>query len=52
MDELDKLSPTHRSATKNMFAEFKILNGAGGELLGKQVVDEIWYAVELSDWKK
>lgn len=52
MDELDKLSPTLRSATKNMFAAFKILNGAGGESLGKQVVDEIWCAVELSDWKK
>jgi restriction system protein len=52
MDELDKLSPTLRSATKNMFAAFRILKVAGGELLGKQVIDEIRKTVELSEWEK
>ncbi|MFM2307525.1 MAG: hypothetical protein RLZZ367_2194, partial [Bacteroidota bacterium] len=37
--ELEKLAPSKRSAAKTMFATFKILKEAGGQLPGKQVID-------------
>jgi restriction system protein len=35
-----------------MFAAFKILKEAGGQLPGKQVIDKIRNTVELTDWEK
>ena len=50
--ELDKLAPSKRSAAKTIFATFKILKEAGGQLPGKQVIDKIRNTVELTDWEK
>jgi len=50
--ELDKLAPSKRSAAKTIFATFKILKEAGGQLPGKQVIDKIRNTVELMDWEK
>lgn len=50
--ELEKLAPSKQSASKTMFAAFKILSEAGGQLPGKQVIDRIREGVELNDWEK
>ena len=50
--ELEKLAPSKRSAAKTMFATFKILKEAGGQLPGKKVIDKIRETVELTDWEK
>jgi restriction system protein len=50
--ELEKLAPSKRSVAKTMFAAFKILKEAGGQLPGKQVIDKIRESVELTDWEK
>jgi restriction system protein len=50
--ELEKLAPSKRSAAKTMFATFKILKEAGGQLPGKQVIDKIRETVELTEWEK
>ena len=50
--ELDKLAPSKRSAAKTIFATFKILKEAGGQLPGKQVIEKIRNTVELTDWEK
>jgi restriction system protein len=49
--ELEKLAPSKRSAAKTMFATFKILKEAGGQLPGKQVIDKIRETVELTEWE-
>jgi restriction system protein len=51
-NELDKLAPSKRSASKTMYATFKILKDAGGQLPGKQVIEKIRATVELSDWER
>jgi restriction system protein len=48
----DTLAPSKRSAAKNIYAAFKILKGAGGEMSGKQVIDTIRETVELTEWEK
>lgn len=50
--ELDKLAPSKRSAVKTMFATFKILKEAGGQLPGKQVIEKIRTTIDLSEWEK
>lgn len=50
--ELEKLAPSKRSAAKTMFATFKILKEAGGQLPGKQVIEKIRHSVELTEWEK
>jgi len=50
--ELEKLAPSKRSAAKTLYATFKILKEAGGQLPGKQVIDKIRETVELTDWEK
>jgi restriction system protein len=50
--ELQALAPSKQSAAKTMFAAFKILKDAGGQLPGKQVIETIRNAVELNDWEK
>lgn len=52
MEESEKLSPSLQSATKTMFAAFKIIKDAGGELPGKQVIDKVRATVELTEWEK
>jgi len=49
---LEKLAPSKQSAAKTMFAAFKILKEAGGQLSGRQVIDKIRESVDLSDWEK
>jgi restriction system protein len=50
--ELEKLAPSKRTAAKTLFAAFKILKEAGGQLSGKQVIDKIRETIELTDWEK
>lgn len=50
--ELEKLSPSKRSAAKTVFATFNILKKGGGQLPGRQVIDTIRETVDLSDWEK
>lgn len=50
--ELDQLAPSKRSAAKTMFATFKILKEAGGQLPGKQVIEKIRAKVDLTEWEK
>lgn len=50
--EAGKLAPSKSSAVKTMFATFKILKEAGGQLSGKEVIERVKNAVELTDWEK
>lgn len=50
--ELEHLAPSKRAAAKTMYAAFKILKEAGGQLHSKQVIDKIRETVELTDWEK
>ena len=50
--ELEKLAPSKRSAAKTMFATFKILKEAGGQLPRKQIIDKIRETVEMTEWEK
>lgn len=51
-NQLDKLAPSKRSATKTVFATFNILKEAGGQLPGKQVIEKIRNTIVLTDWEK
>lgn len=48
---MERIAPSKLSAAKTMFAAFKILNEAGGQLPGKQVIDRIRETVEMTDWE-
>lgn len=48
----EKLAPSKQSAAKTLFATFKILKEAGGQLPGKQVIDRIREQIDLTDWEK
>ncbi len=50
--DLEKLAPSKRSAAKTIYATFKMLKDAGGQLPGKEVIDRIRQTVEFSDWEK
>lgn len=50
--ELEKLAPSKQCAVKTMFATFKILKEAGGQLPGKQVIDKIQESIDFTDWEK
>ena len=50
--EIEKLAPSKRSGAKTMFAAFKILKEAGGQLPRKQVIEKIQETIELTDWEK
>jgi restriction system protein len=50
--ELENLAPSKQSAAKTIFAAFKILKEAGGQLAGKQVIDKIRSTVELNAWEQ
>ncbi|MDP1993862.1 MAG: Mrr restriction system protein [Ignavibacteria bacterium] len=50
--ELNKLAPSKRSAAKTMFATFKILKEAGGQLPGKQIIEKIRNTIDLTEWER
>lgn len=50
--ELDKLAPSKESAAKTLFATFKILKEAGGQLPSKEVIEKIRERVEFTEWEK
>jgi restriction system protein len=50
--ELDGLGPSRRTAARTMYAAFKILKDAGGQLPGKKVVEKIKESTKFSDWEK
>lgn len=50
--KIEELAPSKRSAAKTMYATFKILKEAGGQLPGKQVIDRIRETIEFTDWEK
>jgi restriction system protein len=50
--EFEKLAPSKQSASKTMYAAFKILKEAGGQLPGRQVIDKIRESIEFTDWEK
>ncbi len=50
--ELKKMSLSSQSSAKTMFAAFRILQEAGGQLPGKQVFDKIRETVDFTDWEK
>jgi len=47
-----KTSKSKAVAQKTLFAAFKILSEAGGEMNGSDVIDKIRETVEFSDWEK
>lgn len=50
--KIEELSPSRRVATKTIFEALKILKENGGELSGKEVLNEIEKRVELDEWEK
>ena len=50
--ELEKLSPSSQSVAKTLFATFKILKSAGGQLSGRNVIEKIRETVQFNDWEK
>ncbi|TRZ75314.1 MAG: Mrr restriction system protein [Bacteroidetes bacterium] len=50
--ELEKLSPSKQSVAKTLFATFKILKSAGGQLSGRNVIEKIRETVQFNDWEK
>jgi len=51
-ENIENLAPSKRSAAKTLFATFKILKEAGGQLPGKKVIEKIRESVELTEWEK
>lgn len=49
--KFEDLSPSVQTATKTIYAAFKILKEAGGHLPGKQVIDKIKEQVKLTEWE-
>ncbi len=49
---MKKISKSKEIAMKTIYATFKILNEAGGEMRGKEVVDKIRETVEFDDYDK
>jgi hypothetical protein len=41
MTDLSSLSPSEQTAAKTIFAAFKVLKKAGGELPGREVVKQV-----------
>jgi restriction system protein len=50
--EPKELSPSKQTAAKTVFAAFKILKSAGGQLPGKEVLQKIRETVPLTEWEK
>lgn len=49
---MKKISKTKLIAQKTIYATFKILREAGGEMRGKEVIDKIRETVEFNDYEK
>ncbi len=47
-----KTSKSKAVAQKTLFAAFKILSEAGGEMNGSDVIDKIRQTVEFTDWEQ
>jgi len=47
-----ELPPSRKSAAKTLYATFRILKEAGGQLPGREVVEKISTSVDLTDWEK
>ena len=50
-NELEKLAPSKQTAAKTLFATFKILKEAGGQMPGRDVVDKIRTTLHFTDWE-
>lgn len=50
--EFNELSPSKQTAAKTVFATFKILKAAGGQLPGREVIKKIEETEKFSDWEK
>jgi restriction system protein len=46
------LSPSKQTAAKSVYATFKILKAAGGQLPGKEVIQKLRETIEFTDWEK
>lgn len=49
---MKEIAPSKQSAAKTVYATLKILNEAGGQLAGKEVINRIRNSVTFSDWEK
>lgn len=49
--ELSGLAPSKKTAAKTLYAAFKILKEAGGELPAKEVLKKIESIIEFNDWE-
>jgi restriction system protein len=45
------IAPSKQSASKNIFAAFKILKEAGGQMAGRLVIDRIKETVPFTEWE-
>jgi restriction system protein len=50
--EFKDLSPSRQSATKTVFATFKMLKEAGGQLPGREVIEKLRKTLKFNDWEK
>ena len=50
--EEEKLSKSKQTAAKTVYAAFKVLKEAGGELPGREVIEKIRKSLDFSDWEK
>src|SRR5205823_14754294 len=50
--ELDTLAPSKATAAKTVYATFKILKAAGGQLPGREVVQKLRERLTFSEWEK
>lgn len=51
MSERQK-SKTRQSASRFVFAAFKVLKDNGGKMRGKDVMDKITETIKLNEWEK
>ncbi len=50
--DLNTLSPSKSVAAKTVYAAFKVLKSAGGELPGKEVIDRLRETIKFTEWEK
>lgn len=49
---IQDLSLSRQTATKTVYATFKILKEAGGQLPGREVIEKLRQSLRFSDWEK
>lgn len=47
-----KISPSKQTASKTLFATFKILKSAGGQMAGRNVIDKLRETLQFNEWEK